>query len=295
MTKTTEPPSLERLRLRIEATLDSALPNDSPLSQQLVAAMRYAVQGGGKRIRPLLTCCACEALTGDATPALAPAAAVELVHAYSLVHDDLPAMDDDVLRRGRPTCHIAFGQATAILAGDALLTLAFDVLAAADLIDPAVRMRMVHVLACAAGWGGMVGGQALDIGSTGRALDSATLERMHRGKTGALVTVAVQLGALAAGATESQYQALSRFGEHVGLAFQMIDDVLDTTATSDDLGKSVGADAKAYKTTFASLLGVQSTREHAERLLADAFTELDRAGIEGSLKALAEYAVRRSH
>jgi farnesyl diphosphate synthase len=204
-------------------------------------------------------------------------------------------MDDDVLRRGRPTCHIAFGQATAILAGDALLTLAFDVLAAADLVDPAVRIRMVQVLACAAGWRGMVGGQALDVGSTGRALDSATLERMHRGKTGALVAVAVQIGALAAGATESQYQALSRFGEHVGLAFQMIDDVLDATATSDDLGKSVGVDAKAHKTTFASLLGVQSTRDHAERLLADAFTELDRAGIGGSLKALAEYVVRRSH
>src|SRR5262245_13981092 len=286
MTKTTEPPSFERLRQRIEATLDSVLPTDSALSPQLVAAMRYSAQGSGKRIRPLLTCCTCEALTGDASRALAPAAAVELVHAYSLVHDDLPAMDNDVLRRGRPTCHVAFDEATAILTGDALLTLAFDVLAAADGIDSSARIRMVQVIADAAGWNGMVGGQALDIGSTGRPLDSATLERMHRGKTGALVVAAVQLGALAAGATESQYHSLTHFGEHVGLAFQMIDDVLDVTATSVDLGKSAGADARAHKTTFASLLGVEATRDHAERLLDEATRVLEHAGIDGSLKEL---------
>jgi len=295
MTRTARPPSFERLLPAIETALDAALPIGSPLSRRLVNAMRYAARSGGKRLRPLLTCAVCEALTGNVLPALAPAAAVELVHAYSLVHDDLPAMDDDVLRRGQPTCHVAFDEATAILAGDALLTLAFDTLATAPLFDERTRLRMVRLLATAAGWNGMVGGQALDIESTGSSIELTTLERMHGAKTGALIVAAVQLGALAAGADEAQYAALTRFAQPIGFAFQMMDDVLDATSTTDTLGKTAGTDANANKTTYASLLGIDETRTRANEQLTRGLSELASIRIGGTLAEIAEYIVRRSH
>jgi len=291
---TTEPALVASLRERIEAALEGCLPTTSALSQRLVQAMRYAVLGGGKRIRSLLTCAVCESLTGDAAPALAPACAIELIHAYSLVHDDLPAMDDDALRRGQPTCHVAFDEATAILAADALQALAFETLAVAPGIGDGEKLKMIQVLAQAAGWRGMVGGQALDMAMTGAPADLARLEQMHQGKTGALVQAAVQLGALAAGAAPARYAALTRFGQRIGLAFQVVDDILDVTANTGTLGKTAGADAVRGKSTYPALLGLARSREFAEQLLAEALRDLAEAGASGTVRELALTIVRRA-
>ena len=292
---TTEPDSLAPLAALIEADLDARLPQHSVLSTQLVTAMRYATLGGGKRIRPLLTCATAASLGTDPSLALAPACAVEFIHAYSLIHDDLPAMDDDDLRRGRPTVHVAFGEAVAILAGDALQALAFETIATLGAFSNEARLAMLRVLACAAGWDGMVGGQAFDMDATGQRLSIDALEAMHRAKTGALLTASVELGALAGGADESARAHLRDFGAAVGLAFQVVDDLLDVTEATQHIGKTAGADAAAGKNTFPGLLGIDATRRRSDQLHDEAIAALHRAGIAGGpLHTIAQRIVERT-
>ena len=288
--------SLEAIGTAVEQHLDALLPRDSEIAQDVVDAMRYTCLGGGKRLRPSLVCATALALGGSLQTALGPAVAVEFLHAYSLIHDDLPAMDDDDLRRGQPTCHVAFGEATAILAGDALQALAFETLATAPDLDPATRVEMVQRLARGAGWAGMVGGQAFDLASEGAdvTLHTDELRALHAAKTGALFTVAVQLGGLVAATDNPTFERLTRFGNTIGLAFQVVDDVLDVTQTSEVLGKDAGSDLKANKSTYPVLMGLDGARAHAETLLTDAKSLLAELGIEdGALVDIANAMVRR--
>jgi len=281
---------------RAEGALTARLPAEADDPTPLAAAMRYAVTGGGKRVRPFLVYAAGRALGAPLERLDAPAAAVEFIHAYSLVHDDLPAMDDDDLRRGRPTCHRAFDEATAILAGDALQGLAFSTLAEAGELPEATRLRMVAGLAHAAGAEGMVGGQARDINAVGRETDLAGLEAMHRRKTGALIEVSARLGGLAAGADEATLGTLERYAAAVGLAFQIQDDILDVVGDTETLGKTGGADAAREKPTYPALLGLEGARARARAMVDDALealAELD----EGAepLRDLARYVIERDH
>lgn len=282
----------------VDAALDRLLPAEGSWPERLHRAMRYAVFGGGKRLRPILVRAACRAAGGDPAVALEPACAVELLHTYSLVHDDLPAMDDDSLRRGRPTVHVAFDEALAILTGDALLTLAFEVLASYPPGEgwAARRAAGVALIAAAAGSLGMVGGQVEDMEGTGAPPDAARLERMHRAKTGALLAASVELGALLAGAPPGRQAAFRRFGEQLGLCFQIADDILDVTGTAASLGKSPGKDAAAGKLTYPAVYGLAAARAEVERLAAQAVAlagELEGEG--GVLAQLAEFAARRDH
>ncbi|WP_379655189.1 polyprenyl synthetase family protein [Pseudoxanthomonas sp. UC19_8] len=280
---------------RVEAALEAALPAPDLSPQRLHAAMRHAVLGGGKRMRPLLVYGA-GTLTGADEAALdAPAAAVELIHAYSLVHDDLPAMDDDAMRRGRPTVHVAFDEATAILAGDALQTRAFEVLADAH-ADPALRVAWLQTLAHASGVAGMCGGQALDIDATGQQQALSALQRMHALKTGALIRASVRLGALAGGADATTLQRLDRFADALGLAFQVRDDILDVEASSETLGKTAGKDAAQDKSTYPALLGMDGAKARLDDLAAqmrDLLAPFDERA--DALAALGELTVRRAH
>jgi len=284
-----------RWAARTEATLQRLLPPETEAPGRLHAAMRHAALGGGKRMRPLLAYAAGTALGAAEELLDAPAAAVELVHAYSLVHDDLPAMDDDHMRRGRPTVHIAFDEATAILAGDALQTLAFE--AVADAAAPAeLRAGWMQALARASGVRGMCGGQALDIDATGQQLPLEALQRMHSLKTGALIRAAVRMGALAADAGPDTLQRLDRFADALGLAFQVRDDLLDIEATSETLGKTAGKDVAQAKSTYPALLGVEGARARLDELAATMRRELAPLGSGvAALAALGELAVNRSH
>jgi len=259
--------------------------------------MRYAVLGGGKRLRPILVYATGNALGAVPERLDAPAAAVEIIHAYSLVHDDLPAMDDDDLRRGRPTCHVAFGEATAILAGDALQALAFGVLAGdSALADaPALLVEMLHVLAGACGSHGMAGGQALDLAAVGRVLDAAELERMHVHKTGALIRASVRLGALGAGcADQVVLDALERYGHCIGLAFQIRDDIIDVEGDSATLGKTAGKDAANAKPTYPAILGMDASRAQLAQLTEAAIAALTPLGSRAvELADIARYIAER--
>jgi farnesyl diphosphate synthase len=271
------------------------VPADAPAG--LGDAMRYAVLDGGKRLRPLLVLATCEAVGGHAPAALRAACAVELIHAYSLVHDDMPCMDNDVLRRGKPTVHVQFGQAQALLAGDALQALAFELLVPSDgSVDDRMGARLCRQLALAAGADGMAGGQAVDLASVGLALDQPSLEAMHRRKTGALLQASVTMGA-ATGAPSPEVQAqLARYGACVGLAFQVVDDILDVTADSATLGKTAGKDAAADKPTFVSLMGLTQAQAYADRVLAQAHDALRHSGLghTDTLHALADWVGRRA-
>ena len=258
---------------RLHAALESALPALDTYPARLHAAMRYACEGG-KRLRGLLVYAAGEALALDTRQLDAPAVAVELIHAYSLVHDDLPAMDDDDLRRGRATVHKAFDEATAILTGDALQTLAFTVLAEAAEPAPAARLAMTQLLAAASGSRGMAGGQQADLEAEGQSLSLAALQTLHAHKTGALIRCCGLLAAAATNASPAQRQALSDFGEALGLAYQIQDDVLDVTASSATLGKTAGKDVAAEKSTYVRLLGLEPARQAAARLFARAEASL---------------------
>ena len=287
---------LKVLRATIEDALDHHLPHSSPIAQPVADAMRYAVLGGGKRIRPMLVCATCIGVGGALEDALAPACAVEFVHAYSLVHDDLPAMDDDALRHGLPSNHIKFGEATAVLAGDALQALAFETLAKAPSSSDAVRLRGVQLLAEAVGWQGMVGGQSYDLDSERKRLSLGQMQTLHDAKTGALIKLAVQLGALFGKPklAPETYVLLTEFATRVGLAFQVIDDVLDVTQSTENLGKPAGSDTGAGKSTYPALLGVEAARNMADVLLSEALAILKRAKMQRSqLKQLAELAVKR--
>ncbi|KLD74326.1 polyprenyl synthetase family protein [Xanthomonas hyacinthi] len=285
-----------RWRQRVEAGLDAHLPSAATAPRRLHAAMRHATLGGGKRMRPLLVYASGALFESDEAQLDAPALAVELIHAYSLVHDDLPAMDDDALRRGRPTVHIAFDEATAILAGDALQSLAFALLAGADTADAALRVRWLQTLADAAGAAGMCGGQALDIDATGAVQPLADLQRMHALKTGALIRASVRLGALAGGADTAALAQLDAFATALGLAFQVRDDILDIEASSEQLGKTAGKDAAQAKSTYPALLGMDGAKAKLAELAAAMRDSLHGHGVRAdALAALARLAVDRAH
>ena len=287
---------LTHLRATIDDALDHHLPRDSGIAQPLLDAMRYATLGGGKRIRPMLVCATCTGLGGALEDALAPACALEFMHAYSLVHDDLPAMDDDELRHGLPSTHIKYGEATAILVGDALQSLAFETLAKAPAGSDAVRLRAVQLLADAVGWQGMAGGQLYDLESEGKRLSLGDLQNLHAAKTGALIRAAVQLGALFGDPAipAENYVLLEEFAKRLGVAFQIVDDVLDETQTTETLGKPAGSDASANKSTYPALMGIDSARELAAEMLSEALAMHDRAGLKHDLPAeLAARAVNR--
>jgi len=281
---------------RVEAALETRLPPAGTPPARLHEAMRYAVLGGGKRIRPLLVYAA-GAVVGAPAEALDDAAcAVELIHAYSLVHDDLPAMDDDDLRRGRPTCHRAYDEATAILVGDALQTLAFEVLSAAP-GAPASRLAMVETLAAASGSRGMAGGQAFDLAAVARELTLVELERLHIHKTGALIRASVRLGTLGAPAADpGVVRSLDRYAKCIGLAFQIQDDILDVEGDPALIGKTRGKDAAHHKPTYPALLGLAGAREKCALLLEDALGCLANLGEAAQpLRWLADYIVARNH
>jgi farnesyl diphosphate synthase len=291
-------PQLLEWSARIDEVLARLLPDDAAPPVELHRAMRYAVLGGGKRLRPLLVYAGGAAFGAEPRRLDAAAAAVEIIHAYSLVHDDLPAMDDDALRRGRPTCHVVFGEATAILAGDALQALAFDVLAndASLAVDDATRLTMLRLLAAACGSHGMAGGQAFDLAAVGRHLDAAELERMHVHKTGALIRASVRLGALAAGARDAgALAALETYGHCVGLAFQIRDDLLDVEAGTEQLGKTAGKDAAANKPTYPAILGLARSRAELAALTARALAVVEGLGpAAASLRELARFVAERA-
>ncbi|MDY4295128.1 MULTISPECIES: polyprenyl synthetase family protein [Xanthomonas] len=285
-----------RWRERVEAGLQAQLPAATLAPQRLHAAMRHATLGGGKRMRPLLVYASGALFGADAARLDAPALAVELIHAYSLVHDDLPAMDDDALRRGQPTVHIAFDEATAILAGDALQSLAFALLANAEDAAPTLRVQWLQTLAEAAGAAGMCGGQALDIDATGRVQALADLQRMHALKTGALIRASVRLGALGGGAAADALAQLDTFATALGLAFQVRDDILDVEASSEQLGKTAGKDAAQAKSTYPALLGMDGAKAKLAELAQAMQDSLEGYGAAAdTLAALARLAVDRAH
>ena len=289
-------PHLEQVEQALSTWVDASAP------ASLGEAMRYAVLDGGKRLRPLLVLATAEAVGApDSAAALRAACAIELIHAYSLVHDDMPCMDNDVLRRGKPTVHVQFGEAQALLAGDALQALAFELLTPQDGSVPAgVQAACVGLLARASGYWGMAGGQAIDLASVGRQLNEEQLRQMHRLKTGALLLCSVQLGA-ACGASVSgtAQEALNRFGQALGLAFQVVDDILDVTADSATLGKTAGKDAAADKPTYVALMGLQAAQRHADELAQQALQALVDTGLPDAalqpLRGLADMVVRRQH
>ena len=288
---------LQAQQERVEAALEHHLPAPDAPPTALSEAMRYSVLGGGKRVRPILLLAATEAVGGDGEAVLPAACAMEFVHAYSLIHDDLPAMDDDDYRRGQLTSHKVFGEALAILAGDALLTYAFEVMTCPALtarFAPSVLMEATHHLARAAGSSGMVGGQVVDMGSEGREVPLDVLEYIHRHKTAALIGAAVSIGGLLGGGSAAQLEALKRYGQAIGLAFQIADDVLDVEGDSAALGKQVGQDARHGKATYPALLGLQASRQHAAALLDEALAAIsDFDGGADRLRQLARFIVHR--
>lgn len=288
---------LEDCRRQTDALLEQTLDDAHPASSRLLEAMRYSVLGGGKRIRPALCLGAAEAAGGNPLDALVPACVVELIHAYSLIHDDLPAMDDDHLRRGRPTTHIAFDEATAILAGDALQSLAFGWLSRALALDADTRLSMVAELAAASGYQGMVGGQAMDLESVNRSPDLSHLEAMHRHKTGALIEASVRMGALTSTDLDDQrMQDLSRYAKALGLAFQVQDDLLDIEGDTSVIGKPSGSDLARNKPTYPALMGAGKARAYLDELLdtaLDSLSGFDRRA--DNLRAMASFVVARDH
>jgi farnesyl diphosphate synthase len=284
------------VQARMESALSRLLPPAHVAPARLHAAMRYAALGGGKRVRPLLSFAAGEVTAAPAERLEMAAAAVELIHAYSLVHDDLPCMDDDVLRRGKPTVHVEYDEATALLVGDALQTLAFQLLAEHRLADePRAQLEMVRLLAVAAGSRGMAGGQAIDLESTGKVLALPELEVMHIHKTGALIRAAVLIGAACGKPlAEAERAGLDRYAKAVGLAFQVVDDLLDTEGSTATLGKTAGKDSKQGKPTYVSAIGAARAKELAEELRSDAQAALRPLGSRAArLESLADFVVLR--
>jgi farnesyl diphosphate synthase len=286
---------MQRCLSEVERALQAWVPADAPAG--LGEAMRYGVLDGGKRLRPLLVVAACEAVGGHAQAALRAAVAVELIHAYSLVHDDMPCMDNDVLRRGKPTVHVRYGEAQAMLAGDAMQALAFEVLTPDEGVPAALQARLCALLARAAGHAGMAGGQAIDLASVGRPLSEELLRDMHRRKTGALLRASVVMGASCGDPGEQAHRALQDYGEAIGLAFQVIDDVLDCTQASDKLGKTAGKDLHSNKPTYVTAMGVQEARAYAFGLRDQARQALARSGLPNAavLSILADRVVERDN
>ncbi|WP_431102177.1 polyprenyl synthetase family protein [Roseateles noduli] len=279
----------------VEQALEAWVPEAAPAG--LGDAMRYAVLGAGKRLRPLLVLAAADAAGGQREAAMRAACAVELIHAYSLAHDDMPCMDNDVLRRGKPTLHVQYGEAQAMLAGDAMQALAFDVLTPDEGVAPALQARLCRLLARASGYDGMAGGQAIDLASIGKPLDEAQLRDMHRRKTGVLLQASVLMGAACGEITPAAWESLSRYGAAIGLAFQVVDDILDVTQDSDVLGKTAGKDQDNNKPTYVSVLGLEPARAYALRLRDEAHQALSGSGLADTawLSLLADKVVERDN
>jgi geranylgeranyl diphosphate synthase type II len=283
---------------RIDTALDRFLPKETELPHSVHKAMRYSVFAGGKRVRPILVLAACQAVGGDSERAIPAACAMEMIHTYSLIHDDLPAMDDDDFRRGNPTNHKVFGEAIAILAGDALLTEAFKLIS-----DPRFTggcessglLAVIHEIATCAGSYGMVGGQVIDMESEGRHdIDLATVQYIHTHKTGALIKASVVAGALLAGAEGGHLTAITRYGEAAGLAFQIADDILDIEGTTEEIGKDAGSDQARGKATYPAVMGLAAAREEAQSMMDEALRALEILGVEAEpLREIARYIVQR--
>jgi geranylgeranyl diphosphate synthase type II len=292
---------MDAKQLLVEEAMADLVPDPADLQPDLsrhIEAMRYSLFAGGKRVRPILCIAACESVGGDVIQAMPAAVALECIHTYSLIHDDLPAMDDDELRRGKPTSHMLYGEAGAILAGDGLLTLAFELLSGDKLrtISPDDRLRIINIIASGAGSHGMVGGQAIDIGCEGKKTDIETLREIHSRKTGALITASVQTGAVLGGADRDQFTALTVYGKKIGLAFQIVDDLLNVEGTTEQLGKSAGSDAERHKATYPAFFGVEATRRMAEETIAEAREALSDFGDTTiMLQELATYIYTRSN
>jgi farnesyl diphosphate synthase len=280
---------------QVEQALENWVPAEAPGG--LGEAMRYGVLDGGKRLRPLLVLAAARAAQGQMEAAMRAAVAVELIHAYSLVHDDMPCMDNDVLRRGKPTVHVRFGQAQAMLAGDAMQALAFEVLTPDEGVEPAMQARLCRLLARSAGHAGMAGGQAIDLASVGKPLAEEVLRDMHRRKTGALLQASVQMGAACGNVDDRAWQALSEFGAVIGLAFQVVDDILDVTQASDVLGKTAGKDQEQNKPTYVQLMGLEPARQYARHLHRQAHEALEASGLTdtAALSMLADKVIDRQN
>ena len=289
------PDYLSRQQQLVDAELDRLVPSAATPPETIHRAMRYSLFAGGKRVRPILCMEAARAVSDHTAGIGTPACALEMVHTYSLIHDDLPALDNDDLRRGKPTCHKVFGEAMAILAGDALLTFAFQVLGAMESVDATRKARMILELATAAGTpGGMIAGQVCDLEGEGKTPDPVMLDTIHRAKTGALLRASLRMGAICAGASGEQYDALSCYGEHIGLAFQIVDDLLDVLETSEALGKTAGKDASQHKMTFPAVYGLEESWRMAELEGGRALEALAVFGARaGRLGELADLIVRR--
>lgn len=286
---------LDSRQRQIDAALHRWTPSEQARPERIHAAMRYSLFAGGKRMRPLLFVAAAEAVSGEVDGAADAASSLELIHTYSLIHDDLPALDNDDLRRGRPTNHKVFGEAMAILAGDALLTLAFQVLSSLPGCTAECRVRLISELACASGTvGGMIGGQVDDLEGERQTPTAELLERIHRAKTGALIRASVRMGGIYGGCSEAELRALSAFGEHAGLAFQIVDDILDVEQSSAELGKTAGKDAHQQKITFPAVYGLERSREMAESERLAAHAALQELGARaGWLRGIADRIVQR--
>lgn len=292
---------LKKQREVVEQEFDSYIPKAAGVFQDHIEALRYSLLAGGKRVRPILCLAAAQAAGGNSTAEkdlLPIACALECIHTYSLIHDDLPAMDDDDLHRGKATNHVLFGEAGAILAGDGLLTWAFDLLSNTKYgnLTADKRLKILHVIARAAGSFGMVGGQALDIAYENSSFPFETLQTIHRSKTGALITASVLAGGIGAGADAKQLEALKRYGDQIGLAFQIVDDLLNATATTEQLGKTAGSDAEQGKATYPAYFGIEETRHRAKTATEEAKTALAEFGRDAEpLRLLADYIYIRSH
>jgi geranylgeranyl diphosphate synthase type II len=288
---------LEERRLQVDEALGRYLPDAGDHPKEIHEAVRYSVFAGGKRLRPILVLAAAEAAGGQVEHALPAAGAIELIHTYSLIHDDLPAMDDDDFRRGRPTCHKVYGEALAILAGDALLTQAFILLSGESSsirADAVVRLRVINEIAQAAGSRGMVGGQVVDILQEDREVDLATLLYLHTHKTGSLIRACLRVGGIISSAGSEQMEALTRYGDRIGLAFQIVDDILDLEGSLEALGKRAGSDLRKKKATFPGLLGLEESRQRARSLVREAKHALSIFGDRGAaLGAIADYVIAR--
>jgi geranylgeranyl diphosphate synthase, type II len=285
-------------REEIDRRLDQLLPHEEITPQEIHRAMRYSIFAGGKRLRPILTLAAGEAFNATADLLHPVACAIEMIHTYSLIHDDLPAMDNDDLRRGRPTCHKVFGEAMAILAGDALLTRAFEVIATTP-VPAKYQQRKIEVIseiAIAAGTvNGLIGGQVVDILSEGKQVDAETLDYIHNAKTGAMIRAAIRAGAIIGGATASEFKLITRYGEAAGLAFQITDDLLDVLATSEQLGKTAGKDANVQKATYVALHGIEKSKQHAHALTEEAVEAVRSLNRQSwALEAIARFFVERA-
>lgn len=290
---------LKEKREQVDKVLDDYLPKADMYPKALHQAIRYSLFAGGKRIRPILCIASCEAVGGDADAVLPAASAIELVHTYSLIHDDLPAMDNDDFRRGRPTNHKIYGESIAILAGDALLTSAFDMIADKGLnnrLEPDTLITVIKILAAASGSFGMVGGQAADIQASGKDVELPDVEYIHTHKTGALILASLRIGAVCGGASDSELAALTRFGQAVGLAFQIVDDILDIEGSREEIGKDVGSDIAKKKVTYPSVIGISESKKRASELLEIAFDSVSAFDEKAEpLREIARYMIERKN